>query len=99
MKKRDNFIYWALDLLALLLIGTIWLADYLRLSAAWEQTLQIIAIMGVYGLIVWSWQANPKAMVEPRSTEDKQATEWDDAEPGPHLNEVQANYRHVIGIN
>jgi hypothetical protein len=91
MRKRRGFIYWAFDLLALLLIGVILLSYYFHLSAVWEQALLIIAIVGIYGLIALWWWANPAAMIEPK---DELVTQHQEA--GPHLTQVQAHYRQVI---
>ncbi len=99
MKKRSNFIYWAFELLALLLIGVMLLSHYLHLSPAWEQALLITVIVFVYGLIALWWRANPTAMVEPDSTKAELATGQRDAKRGPHLTEVQAHYQQVIRIN
>jgi hypothetical protein len=95
MKKRSKFINWAFDLLALLLIGVMLLSHYLNLSPAWEQTLAIIVIVVVYGLIAW-WWANPPAMVEPDSTKAELATER--GEDRHQLTKVQAHYHQVIGM-
>ena len=97
MKKRSNFIYWAFELLALLLIGVMLLSHYLHLSPAWEQALLITVIVFVYGLIALWWRANPTAMVEPASTKAELAT--GQREDGPYLTEVQAHYQQVIGMN
>ena len=97
MRKRSNFIYWAFDLLALLLIGVMLLSHYLHLSPAWEQALLITVIVVVYALIALWWWANPTAMVEPDSTKAELAT--GQRQDGPYLTEVQAHYQQVIGMN
>jgi protein-S-isoprenylcysteine O-methyltransferase Ste14 len=86
MEKRGKFIYWAFDLLVLLLLGVLLLAHSLHLSPAWEQILAVIVIVIVYGLIALWWRANPTAMIEP-------------AENGHHLTGVQAHYRQIINLN
>jgi len=96
MKKRNKFIYWAFDLLALLLIGLMLLSHYLNLSPAWEQALAIIVIVVVYGLIALWWWANPTAMVEPDSTKAELATGR--GEDRHQLTEIQAHYHQVIGM-
>jgi protein-S-isoprenylcysteine O-methyltransferase Ste14 len=86
MEKRGKFIYWAFDLLVLLLLGVLLLAHSLHLSPAWEQILAVIVIVIIYGLVALWWRANPAAMIEP-------------AEDGQHLTGVQAHYRQIISFN
>ncbi len=97
MRKRSNFIYWAFDLLALLLIGVMLLSHYLYLSSAWEQALLIIVIVVVYGLIALWWWANPTAMVEPDSAKAELAT--GQGKDRHHSTEVQVHYRRAMRIN
>lgn len=97
MKKRSSFIYWAFDLLALLLIGVMLLSYYFHLSLFWEEALTIIVIVVVYGVIILWWRANPTAMVEPDKV--KQADEPGGVKRGPHLTEVQARYQHMLEMN
>jgi protein-S-isoprenylcysteine O-methyltransferase Ste14 len=86
MEKYRNFIYWAFDLLVLLLLGVMLLVHSLHLSPAWEQTLAVIVIVIVYGLVALWWRAHPAAMIEPD-------------EDGQHLTGVQAHYQQIISIN
>lgn len=99
MKKRSNFIYWAFDLLALLLIGVMMLGHYLHLSPAWEQTLAIAIIVGVYSLIGLWWWTHPPTMIEPDPTKVEPATGQADAKRGHYLTKVQAHYRQVFEMN
>lgn len=95
MKKPSRFIYWAFDLLALLLIGVIVLGHSFHLSQAWEQTLAVIVIVVVYSLIaLWGW-ANPTARMDP----DKARVAKRQGENRPHLTEVQAHYQQVFEMN
>ncbi|MCL4300015.1 MAG: hypothetical protein KJ077_30055 [Anaerolineae bacterium] len=97
MKKRSSFIYWAFDLLALLLIGVMLLSYYFHLSLFWEEALTIIVIVVVYGVIILWWRANPTAMVEPDKV--KQADEPGGAKRGHYLTEAQTHYWQVHRMN
>lgn len=95
MKKRSSFIYWAFDLLALLLIGVIVLGHSFHLSQAWEQTLAVIVIVVVYSLIALRGWANPAAMIEPGQA----GVAKRQGENRPYLTEVQAHYWQVFEMN
>jgi hypothetical protein len=99
MKKRSNFIYWAFDLLALLLIGVVLLSNYFHLSLIWEQALAIMVIVVVYGLIILWWWANPTAMIESDPTKAELAAGQGGAQRGRCLTEVQAHYQQVFEMN
>jgi hypothetical protein len=50
---RHLFSWWILDTSAVLLIGLLWLVHWLVASPMWRQALDIVLLLGIYGLIDW----------------------------------------------
>jgi hypothetical protein len=96
MKKQNGFIWWGLDLLALLLVAAMLLVHRLHLSSGWEEALQIIVIVAVYSLIALWWRANRATLVQRDSTTARPTTGETQDRPG--LTEVQARYRESMSI-
>lgn len=50
---RHLFSWWILDLLAVLLIGLLWLVHRLVASSMWREAWDIVLLLAIYGLIDW----------------------------------------------
>ena len=66
---RHLLSWWTLDTLALLLIGLLWLVHWLVASSIWRQTLDIILLLVIYGLIDWWIRTHHQDMDEPQIPE------------------------------
>jgi hypothetical protein len=92
MKKQKNPSWWLVDILVLLLAGSLLMIHWLHLATRLEMLLQILLVVGFYGLVaLWLW-ANSTAI----SQEDRAKESCRGRLPQPLLTQVQTHYQHVM---
>ena len=64
---RHLFSWWILDLSAVLLIGLLGAAHWLVASSGWRQVVDIVLLLGVYGLIDWWIRRHHRDMEDPQA--------------------------------
>jgi hypothetical protein len=92
MKKPKNPSWWLVDILVLLLAGGLLMLHWLHLATGLETLLQILLVLGFYGLVaLWFW-ANSTAI----SQEDQAKETGRDSASQPPLTQIQRHYQQVM---
>jgi hypothetical protein len=94
-QKRNQPAWWVLDLLALMLVGTLLLVHCLSLSTAGEVLLQILILLVFYGLMILWLRANSAAIQHDQKHPKSEGTAGCAGEGIP-LTETQARYRRAM---
>jgi hypothetical protein len=92
MKKQKNPSWWLVDILVLLLAGGLLMIHWLHLATRLEMLLQILLVLGFYGLVaLWFW-TNRTAI----SQEDQAKEAGRDRASQPPLTQIQRHYQQVM---
>lgn len=74
------FSWWILDTFAVLLIGLLWLVHWLVASPLWRQTLDVVLLIAIYGLIDWWIHRSYRDLDDPQGNDQAQRLYYQEME-------------------